>query len=239
MNAEELTPTPGRGLVDRRSLLIGGAGLIIGAGATEAVNAVTATASPAGARLASPGEELMTEHGILKRVLLAYRAISQQLAAGTTPPNGAITDAAQIISDYVESFHEGLEEAYVFPRVRASNSDLVQTLLTQHDKGRHLTAHILAVATADLSSPAARTSMRTSLDQFVRMYEPHEAWEDTVVYPALRAQTSQRTLDELAERFHDLENTQYGDHALSQILDRVTGVEQMLGIADLATFTPP
>ena len=70
------------------------------------------------------------------------------------------------------------------------------------------------------------------------MYEPHEAWEDTVIYPALRAQTSQRTLDELAERFHDLENTQYGDHALSQILGRVTGVEQMLGIADLATFTP-
>ena len=236
---DSTTPAAGRRLVGRRSLLTGAAGLVIGVGATETINALTATASaPAGSRLASPGEALMTEHGILKRVLLAYRAASQQLATGTVPPNGAVADAAQIISDYVESFHEGLEEAYVFPRVRTSNPDLVQTLLAQHDKGRHLTARILAVAATDLTSAVARADLQRSLDQFVRMYEPHEAWEDTVIYPALRAQSSQQTLDELAERFHDLENTQYGDDALFQILGRVTGVEQMLGIADLAIFTP-
>lgn len=71
------------------------------------------------------------------------------------------------------------------------------------------------------------------------MYEPHEAWEDTVVYPALRAALSQPQLDLLAERFADLENRQYGDAALRQFLDRVAGVEQQLGIGDLTVFTPP
>jgi hypothetical protein len=71
------------------------------------------------------------------------------------------------------------------------------------------------------------------------MYEPHEAWEDTVVYPALRDALSQAQLDLLAERFADLETKQYGDAALRQMLDRVAGVEQQLGIADLGAFTPP
>ena len=183
----------------------------------------------------------MTEHGVLKRLLLAYRAASAQLAVGRTPPAGAVLDAAQIIADYVESFHEGLEEAYVFPRVRRDDryADLVTTLLIQHDRGRHLTAAITTAAGANLRDPATRTALRTYLDRFVSMYEPHEAWEDTVIYPALRAATSQRTLDELAERFADYENARYNADALAVILDRVTGVERQLRIDDLAAFTPP
>jgi hemerythrin-like domain-containing protein len=227
------------GHTSRRGLLIGAAGLIVGAGATQAGNSLTATKAATELHVASPGEELMIEHGVLKRVLLAYRAAASRLASGELPPAGAITDAAQIISDYVESFHEGLEEAYVFPRVQQTNTALVRTLLIQHDRGRHLTAAILTTASADLASPATRTALQTYLNQFVRMYEPHEAWEDTVIYPALRAATPQRTLDQLAERFADLENTHSRDHALTQILDRVAGVEQQLAIADLATFTPP
>ena len=44
-------------------------------------------------------------------------------------PSGAVTDSAQIVLDYVEDFHEGFEEAYVFPRVRAAQDALVRTLL--------------------------------------------------------------------------------------------------------------
>ncbi len=83
-----------------------------------------------------------------------------------------------------------------------------------------------------------RAALASDIAAFVRMYEPHEAWEDTVVYPALRAVTAQRTLDELAERFAELENRQYGDSALTAILQRVAGVEDELGIGDIAAFTP-
>ncbi|HEY7432314.1 MAG TPA: hemerythrin domain-containing protein, partial [Streptosporangiaceae bacterium] len=163
----------------RRTLLATGLGLVVGAGATQAGNAVADQPAPVSPRPPAPGEELMTEHGVLKRVLLAYRAMIDQLDAGKPPPAGAVTDAAQIISDYVESFHEGLEEAYVFPRVRDQHARLVQTLLTQHDRGRHLTAAISTTAVA-VDSPAARSALRRYLGLFVRMYEPHEAWEDTV-----------------------------------------------------------
>jgi hemerythrin-like domain-containing protein len=111
--------------------------------------------------------------------------------------------------------------------------------LVQHDRGRHLTAAILTGATDDLSEASTRAAMQNYLAAFVRMYEPHEAWEDTVIYPALRAVTTQRTLDQLAEQFADEENRQYGAQALVQVLDRVTGVEEQLGIGDLNSFTPP
>jgi hemerythrin-like domain-containing protein len=224
--------------VSRRNLLVGGAGLLVGAGATELGDRLSSSAAPAEPHVPSPGEELMVEHGVLKRVLLAYRAMSARLADGRPVPSGAVTDAAQVVSSYVESFHEGLEEAYVFPRVRDAEPELVRTLLVQHDRGRRLTAAILAAAGVGLRTASARSALRADLDAFVRMYEPHEAWEDTVVYPALRAGTTQRTLDELAERFAELSDAQFGDHALRQILDRVGGVEQQLGIGDLASFTP-
>ena len=181
----------------------------------------------------------MTEHGILKRLLLAYRAAAGRLAAGAVPPVDAVLDAAQLISDYIESFHEGLEEAYVFPRVRGEHPDLIRTLLTQHDRGRHLTARIYAAGDLDLTRSDARAGLQTQLEQFVRMYEPHEAREDTVVFPALRRALPQRELDLLAERFADLSDKQYGDSALRDFLDRVTAIEAQLGIADLDAFTPP
>jgi hemerythrin-like domain-containing protein len=224
--------------VSRRGLLVGGAGLLVGAGATELGDRLSSSGSPAEPRVPSPGEELMVEHGVLKRVLLAYRAMSARLGDGRPLPSGVVTDAAQIVSSYVEGFHEGLEEAYVFPRVRDAEPELVRTLLIEHDRGRHLTAGILTAVGSGFGTAAARAALRADLDSFVRMYEPHEAWEDTVVYPALRAATPQRTLDELAERFADLQNKQFSDQALRQILDRVGGVEQQLGIHDLAAFTP-
>jgi hypothetical protein len=140
----------------------------------------------------------MIERGVLKHVLLAYRAASAHLATETLPPVGAITDDAQIIADYIESFHEGLEGAYVFARVSVSSAAtarLVHTLMVQHDRGRHLTAAILTATASgcDLSSPSARAALQTYLDQFVRMCEPHEAWEDTVHLPGAAGHDSPAT----------------------------------------------
>jgi hemerythrin-like domain-containing protein len=239
----------------RRDLLVGGAGLVVGAaaagGGVAAAGDPAAPAEAPGYALASANEALMTEHGVLKRVLLAYRAAADRLAplpstaapGSTSAPSvtgltAAVTEAAQVIQSYVESFHEGLEEAYVFPRVRGTEPDLVRTLLVQHDRGRHLTARILSVAGTGLRTGRARAQVRADLLAFVTMYEPHEAWEDTVLYPTLRRISTPRLLGELAERFAELENRQFGHHALAQVLHRVEGVEQRLGIADLAAFTP-
>lgn len=181
----------------------------------------------------------MTEHGMLKRLLLVYQTASQRLAAGQTPPVSAISETADIIGDYIEGFHEGLEEGFVFPRVGPAHPGIVHTLLVQHDRGRHLTAAIGYLSSQNLKHEDVRTHLRRYVDLFVNMYSRHEAWEDTVVFPAIRAVTTEKTLDELAARFVDLENARYGESGYAHFLGRVEGIEQQLGIGNLASFTPP
>ena len=52
--------------------------------------------------------------------------------------------------------------------------------------------------------------MTGAITAFVRMYEPHEAREDTVVFPAFRALLSADELDELASTFAELQRSQFG-----------------------------
>jgi hemerythrin-like domain-containing protein len=141
----------------------------------------------------------MVDHGILKRILLAYREVSRQVTAGDPVPIAPIAAAAALVLTYIESYHEALEEAYVFPRLQQAGrlTGLVRTLLIQHDRGRHLTAGITELTADGVRTEVARTALTRRLDAFVRMYEPHEAWEDTVVFPAFRDITPERVFAEL------------------------------------------
>lgn len=87
----------------------------------------------------------MTEHGLLIRILLIYRHLLTGQASGQPVPAGHAHDSALIIHDYIEAFHEELEEAYVFPRLMRAGQlkQTVSTLLLQHARGRELTQLIL------------------------------------------------------------------------------------------------
>src|SRR5579871_5045335 len=64
----------------------------------------------------TPTEDLMREHGLLNRVLLIYEQCGRQLSlsAGTNPK--LLTESAGIIKNFIENYHEKLEEDYLFPR---------------------------------------------------------------------------------------------------------------------------
>jgi hemerythrin-like domain-containing protein len=222
----------------RRGLLVGGSGLLVGVAATEGAN--LALGAPGPSKDLTPGEDLMREHGVLKRVLLAYRNVLGRQAAGAAVPTAAVHDGATIVHDYVEGFHEGLEEAYVFPPLRQAGHlvDTVDTLLVQHARGRRLTQRILDTTSSPTLTSAAGAQLGSDLTAFVRMYEPHEAREDTVVFPALRALLSADRLHSLADTFVAEENKQFGPDAFTDMVDRVAAIEKALGIGDLSQFTP-
>jgi hypothetical protein len=78
--------------------------------------------------------------------------------------------------------------------------------------------------------------MRNVLYQIVRMYEPHEAREDTVLFPAFRKIVSKHEYDALGEDFEKKENQLFhGD--VEKNVDAVAKLEKELGIYDLARFT--
>ena len=188
----------------------------------------------------TPAEDLMREHGLLKRILLVYEEISRRIAAKKDFPIALVTDSAQIIRSFIEEYHEKLEEDYLFPRFRKHGVlvDLVNTLQQQHEAGRRVTEHVLALSAAGLKSAAEKNKLSAALSDFVRMYAPHEAREDTVLFPALHQIVSPHEYGALGEDFERKEHQLFGKEGFEGMVPRVAAIEKELGIYDLAQFTP-
>jgi hemerythrin-like domain-containing protein len=189
----------------------------------------------------SPAEDLMREHGVLKRVLLVYGEAIRRLETNEDLPADTIMDSAKIIRIFIEDYHEKLEEDFLFPRFMKAGTltDLVDVLLEQHQGGRKLTDITMRFATNQaLKNSGDRRHLQDSLRRFIRMYNPHEAREDTVLFPAFRKVVSKNEYDSLGEDFERKEHELFGEDGFEKMVDKVAGIEKKLGIYDLAQFTP-
>lgn len=188
----------------------------------------------------TPAEDLMREHGVLKRVLLVYDELQRRIGARQDFAPAVVSDAAGIIRNFIESYHEKLEEEHLFPRFRKKGKlvELVNTLQEQHAAGRRVTAEILALAGGGLKSAADKQKLGDAMHAFVRMYEPHEAREDTVLFPALREIVSPHEYDALGDEFEEKEHQLLGKDGFEGMVAKVAGLEKQLGIYELAQFTP-
>ena len=187
----------------------------------------------------STNEDLMREHGILKRVLLCYDEVIRRIRARQDFPPQTVTDGATIIRKFIEDYHEKLEENHLFPRFRKAGklTDLVDVLYTQHQAGRRVTDRVLS-AVASLKSQDDRNRLADDLAAFNRMYAPHEAREDTVLFPELHKIVSPHEYDSLGEQFEKIERQTFGGNGFDIYRDKVEAIEKQLGIYDLAQFTP-
>jgi hemerythrin-like domain-containing protein len=188
----------------------------------------------------TPTEDLMREHGLLKRVLLVYDEVRRRIGANADFPPDVVTGGAQVIRSFIEEYHEQLEEKHLFPRFRSHHTlvDLVDVLEEQHKAGRAVTARILALASGGLKGADDKKQLAGALESFTRMYAPHEAREDTVLFPALRGLVSAHEYDALGETFEDEEHRKFGREGFEGMVDRVAALEKTLGIYDLKQFTP-
>lgn len=190
----------------------------------------------------SPAEDLMREHGVLRRILLIYEDIQGRLNSGKEFPSEVLTAAAKIIQKFIEQYHERLEEDYLFPRFKKAGKlvELVTLLKEQHEAGRRLTPRVMELATpAALKEAPKRKELADTLHLFLRMYRPHAAREDTILFPALRTIVSGKEFDSLGEEFEDYEVALFGEGGFEKIVAQVADLEKPLGIYELAQFTPP
>lgn len=189
----------------------------------------------------SPPEDLMREHGVLNRILLIYEEALRRMDAKEELPPDPLKTSAQIVRDFVEDYHEKLEEDYLFPRFRKANKlvDLVEVLSKQHQAGRRLTDTTIRLATVQgIKDMDDRRELGKSLHEFIRMYRPHEAREDTVLFPAFRSIVSANEYDSLGEEFEKKEDELFGEGGFFKVVDRVAKLERELGIYDLSKVTP-
>ena len=70
------------------------------------------------------------------------------------------------------------------------------------------------------------------------MFNPHEAREDTVLFPAFRTIISKNEFDALGEDFEKEEDKRFGEDGFFKVVDQVAAIEKTFGIYDLSQFTP-
>jgi len=188
----------------------------------------------------SPPEDLMQEHGLLNRVLLIYDYCKAKMISKESFPLEALSDSAQFIRTFVEDYHEKQEENYLFPRFQKANqlTDLVDVLLKQHLAGRQITEQIIQLTKPSSRSDSENEKLVNLLASFNTMYRPHEAREDTVLFPAFRKLVSKHEYDSLGEEFESNEHKLFGEDGFETMVNRVTEIEKKLGLYDLVQFTP-
>jgi hemerythrin-like domain-containing protein len=225
--------------LQRRRLVQSGTGLLI-ASAVGLTSAHAYEASPSIYEVVSPPEDLMREHGVLNRVLLIYEAALERIARDEDFDIATVSRAAKIVQDFIEGYHERNEEQHLFPRFRRAGKlgVLVDVLYQQHQAGRRLTDNILALVPDSRRPGDDWTRLVANLRMFVRMYRPHEAREDTELFPQIRSIVSAHEFDAMAEDFENDERRHFGEDGFEIMVDRIKGIERAIGIDDLRQFTP-
>lgn len=189
-------------------------------------------------------EDLMREHGILRRALLVYQESATRLRQdpSSVPPE-ALEKAANLFRVFGEDYHEKkLEEVFIFPALKKTPSAAVayvDVLLAQHVRGREITDFVLSASQVDRFAASSVEPLAKALESFVRMYAHHAAIEDTVVFPAWKAAVGTNELDALGMKFEEIEHEQFGGDGFEAALKRMEEIEESLGLSNLDMFTAP
>jgi hemerythrin-like domain-containing protein len=184
----------------------------------------------------STNEDLMREHGVLNRVLLIYDEGMRRIQANEKFDGTVLVKAAGLIKSFIEDYHEKLEEDHIFPRFEQSGNKLTEltvNLRAQHAVGRILTEKIAAAAKSGDTQGLSK-----ALASFNHMYRPHEAREDTVLFPALHKVVSRHEYDAMGEEFERIERKTFGGDGFDMAVDKVTELEKQFDIYDISKFTP-
>ena len=229
-------------LNSRRHLLVGAAGLLLLSAPAladsrrqAAEKKKTAEAIPVTAT-----EDLMREHGVLRRILLIYEAGARRIGQGEDIDPAVFSQAAETMRDFIHDYHEKSEEEHVFPRFKKAGRmvELVDVLLVQHTAGRKLTERVLQSAEASRGNKEQRTALTDAMQATITLYRPHAAREDTDIFPTLRSLMTPNEFEELGETLEKAEVAKFGGDGFEKMTKRVEQIEKRIGTDDLAQATP-
>jgi hemerythrin-like domain-containing protein len=187
-------------------------------------------------------EDLMREHGVLRRALFVYSEAAIRLRSNPSSVHPvALQKTARLFRAFAEDYHEKkLEEAYIFPAVKKAGGEAArytEILVLQHQRGREITDYILFVSHITKFDARNAKPLALTLEAFVRMYRPHAAREDTIIFPAWKQALTAKQLDEMNDKFEDIEHQMFGKEGFENAVRQISEIEGELGLTDLAQFT--
>ncbi len=196
-----------------------------------------------GAKEVLATEDLMREHGVLRRALLVFgeAAVRLRRDPSSVPPE-ALQATAKLFRSFGEDYHERkLEEVFIFPALKGRSGPAAgypDILVAQHNRGREITDYILT-NTRGAKIGAEAGALAAAMEGFTRMYEYHAACEDTIVFPAWKDTVTDSQYDELSDKFEEIEHQEFGADGFEDAVKKIGEIESSFGLADIAQFTAP
>ena len=183
----------------------------------------------------------MRQHGVQLRLLLVWSEAVRRIERKLEFPVDSLLASAKLMRSFVEDYHQHLEEEYIFAKFRKAKKlvNTVTLLKTQHDAGRKATDVVIELATAEgIKDAASQTKLVNAMLHSIRMYFPHMAREDTVLFPLFRDFITQDEYDALDDTFGKEEDKHLGEDGFPKVVDQISEIEKKFGILDLAQYTP-
>lgn len=218
--------------IGRRRFAVG-----VGAGAVALVGCHGESDACRG-EIITPGEDLMGEHGIVRRIMVIWNEMEPRLRRGDTIDPQPLASSVDALQWFIERYHERTEEDEVFPRLERAGREveLVRTLRHQHEVGRALSRDLASLLGRGLDE-TTRAPIADRLAAHSRMYAAHASREDTVIFPTLREIVGDDWVH-LGREFDEREDHVIGAGGLDRALAQVEAVERAYGIEALESFTP-
>lgn len=219
----------------RRSFLTH-AGAMLGAGLVAPASFATDAATPG----CGVTTKLMHDHGLILRALLIYGAFRDRLNEGNNPDPKLLTPLVNLISTAVHGHHERVEEDVVFERLRGSDTheEVISRLAGQHSIGRGLTATIGRGVDPGSGRALGKGKFAEALNDFIVLYAPHEAREDTVVFPAFQDKVPVDEMKAMQEEVAERERSVLGKDWFANAVSQIAEIERALDIHELRVKEP-
>lgn len=192
-------------------------------------------------KLATPVENLMKEHGVLMRILDIYDKVVSDAASGKAFNASAINRTAEICRVYIGKHHDACEERYIFPKFREANYiiEIVAELHKQHIVALTITDRMLALSSINgiLDNKCLQT-LQNLCTAISRMYRPHMAWEQTIVFPVFYDIVSMDYVRSIQKEMEAEERKMLGDTGFRGLVGRLSEIEKEVGTYNLSSYTP-
>lgn len=174
-------------------------------------------------------EELVTEHGAIKRMLRIIDEVSRRLDAGEPVATEDLEGIVEFIRVFADKCHHAKEEGHLFPamvqRGVPAESGPIGVMLYEHDLGReHVRAMGEALAGAARGERAAAQAFSEHARGYAGLLRDHIAKEDSILYPMAERVLDSAEDDRLFEAFERVETDVVGQgrhEEFHRMLDRL------------------
>jgi hemerythrin-like domain-containing protein len=213
-------------------------------GSTAMLKAAVSAVVPARPEVPSviePTEELMHQHGVLRRIARLFDLAADRVAAGDPLPRSSLLGAASLFREFGTNHHERkLEEGYVFPELQRMDSrweSVTQILIDQHRRGEEILDFVMLVVDRQPLSRDDAGALVPSLRGFRRMHGYHTAIEESAVFPTWKSITAQEQYLQVQQAFSAIARDNYGREGIAGAAKQIASLEQAMGAPDLSDMT--